>query len=209
MPRVRAAAILGWGSSEKDLAPFQKNFDVEWKIGLPESAESADAVLLFGGDGTIHRHLRPLVELQRPVLVVPRGSGNDFARALGLKNAGSSMQAWRAFVFGEKNARAIDLGVITESSSGKSTYFCCAAGVGLDGEIARRANQMPRWLRGHGGYALSFPGALASFTPFPSNFRLRTSMAAGSCRVIGQRSRRLRQHYSLWRRHEDRAASGV
>jgi diacylglycerol kinase family enzyme len=133
MPRVRAAAILGWGSSEKDLVPFQKNFDVEWKIGLPEAAESADAVLLFGGDGTIHRHLRPLVELKRPVLIVPRGSGNDFARALGIKNSRSSLDVWRKFLSGEKKARVIDLGVITESGSGKSTYFCCAAGVGLDG----------------------------------------------------------------------------
>ncbi len=167
MPRVRAAAILGWGSSEKDLAPFQKNSDVEWRIGLPESSEQADAVLLFGGDGTIHRHLRPLVELKLPLLVVPRGSGNDFARALGFKNLRNSLEAWSAFVSGEKQAHAIDLGVVTELSSAKSTYFCCAAGVGLDGEIARRANQLPRWLRGHGGYALSIPGALAGFAPFP------------------------------------------
>ena len=37
--------------------------------------------MIFGGDGTIHRHLPALVRLQLPVLVVPAGSGNDFARA--------------------------------------------------------------------------------------------------------------------------------
>lgn len=167
MPRVRAAAILGWGSSTKDLAPFQNNSAVEWMIGLPQSPEQVEAVLLFGGDGTIHRHLRPLVELKLPLLVVPRGSGNDFARALGLKNPRSALKAWNAFVCGGKPASAIDLGVITESRTGSTTYFCCAAGVGLDGEIARRANGLPRWVRGSGGYALSFPGALASFAPFP------------------------------------------
>jgi diacylglycerol kinase (ATP) len=41
------------------------------------------------------------------------------------------------------------------------------AGVGLDSEVARRANQLPRWLRGHGGYALSLAPAIFTFAPFP------------------------------------------
>jgi diacylglycerol kinase (ATP) len=166
MPRVRAAAILGLGSSERDLAPFQAGCDAEWIIGLPQNCEPLDAILIFGGDGTLHRHLRQLVASESPVLVVPRGSGNDFARALGFKNWRSSLRAWRAFLAGEKRPRPVDVGVITEVPSGKNAYFCCAAGVGLDGEIARRANTLPRWLRGHGGYALSFPRALARFVPF-------------------------------------------
>jgi len=178
MRRVRAAAILGWGSSTKDLAPFQKDSAVEWMLGLPESSAQAEAVLLFGGDGTIHRHLRQLVELRLPLLVVPRGSGNDFARALGFKNSRRSLETWSAFVSGERQPHAIDLGLVTELNSGRSSYFCCVAGVGLDGEIARRANQLPRWLRGHGGYALSFPGALAGFAQFPLN--LSTANADGS-----------------------------
>ncbi len=80
--RMRAAAILGLGCSEKDLKPFQTVHDIEWRVGLPNSHGDADIVLLFGGDGTIHRHLGPLVLLGLPVLIVPTGSGNDFARAL-------------------------------------------------------------------------------------------------------------------------------
>jgi diacylglycerol kinase (ATP) len=49
---------------------------------------------------------------------------------------------------------------------GSVVYFSCAAGVGLDGEISRRANTLPRWLRAHGGYALSLPSALLHFRPF-------------------------------------------
>jgi diacylglycerol kinase (ATP) len=37
------------------------------------------------------------------------------------------------------------------------------AGVGLDSEVARRANQLPRWLRGHGGYALTLAPAIFRF----------------------------------------------
>ena len=38
-----------------------------------------------------------LVKLGLPVLVVPAGSGNDFARALGLRRVRDSLAAWRRF----------------------------------------------------------------------------------------------------------------
>ncbi len=113
-------------------------------------------ILIFGGDGTIHRHLPTLVRLQLPVLIVPEGSGNDFARALKLRSARDSLQAWRDFESGKIQSRAIDLGVIVESGGPeRKHYFCTVAGCGLDSAVARRASQMPRWLRGRGGYALA------------------------------------------------------
>jgi len=168
---MRAAAIFGLGSSMRDLKPFRKVPGAEWSIGLPENAADADAILVCGGDGTVHRHLRALVKLGRPVLVVPAGSGNDFARALGLRRVKDSLEAWRKFASGGGNMRAVDLGVISPMGDGGSLppgphYFSCAAGVGIDGEIARRANAVPRWLRAHGGYALSLAPALLAFRPF-------------------------------------------
>jgi diacylglycerol kinase (ATP) len=195
---MRAAAILGLGSSTRDLKPFQHDPKIDWLIGLPAASNEADVVVIFGGDGTVHRHLAQLVKLQLPVLVVPCGSGNDFARALGLRDVRASLSAWREVCEKGPNVRAIDLGVIVPVRSdsehfapglkpissqdpdaglkvrsstavhaplGQGTYFCCVGGVGLDGEIARRANRLPRWLRGHGGYAISFPGALVRFAP--------------------------------------------
>ena len=128
---------------------------------MPGSPSDADAVVIFGGDGTIHRHLPALVRLQLPLLVVPSGSGNDFARALNLHSVRDSLRAWRDFEAGRNQPRAIDLGVIRPVvSPEKERYFCCVAGCGLDSATARRANQMPRWLRGHGGYALALLPAL-------------------------------------------------
>ncbi len=83
---MRAAAIFGLGSSTKHLRPFVRNTGARWQLGLPASISEADAILIFGGDGTVHRHLAQLVKLQLPVLVVPCGSGNDFARALNLRS---------------------------------------------------------------------------------------------------------------------------
>ena len=176
---MRAAAIFGLGSSMRDLKPFQEVPATEWEIGLPANASGLEAVLIFGGDGTVHRHLGALVRLALPVLIVPAGSGNDFARALGLRRIRDSVDAWRKFASGGANVRTVDLGVISPMGAAgpesRSRYFSCAAGVGLDGEIARRANALPRWLRRHGGYALSLPPALLSFRPFG----LRLSVAQG------------------------------
>ncbi len=170
---MRAAAILGLGCSAKDLRPFQTDTSVEWRVGMPASGEEADAILLFGGDGTIHRHLGQLVRLGLPVLIVPAGSGNDFARALGLRSVRDSRVAWKQFCDHASNVREIDLGVVSvdRTEEGASAphrrYFCCVAGIGLDAEVARRANRLPRWLRGHGGYALSLAPAIFSFAPLP------------------------------------------
>lgn len=183
---MRAAAILGLGCSLKDLQRFQSEKSVDWAMGMPGSGELADVVLVFGGDGTVHRHLGQLVRLGLPVLVVPAGSGNDFARALGLRRVRDSLAAWRKFCGGAgsvsaENVRLIDLGVIAplENANGPSAvaqggsaphtsrYFCCVAGVGLDGEVAQRANRLPRWLRGHGGYLLSMPQTILTFAPLP------------------------------------------
>jgi diacylglycerol kinase (ATP) len=178
---MRAAVIFGLDSSEKDLRPFRENSGVEWVIGLPARTSDADAILVFGGDGTIHRHLPRLAQLQLPVLVVPCGSGNDFARALHLRNNKHSLAAWLKFSSGGSNVRSIDLGVITPLSQARLRapvptphYFCCVGGAGLDAEVARRANQLPRWLRGHGGYVLSLPSALFRFAPVAMRLTLPT-----------------------------------
>jgi diacylglycerol kinase (ATP) len=175
---MRATAILGLGCSAKNLKPFQSDSSIEWFMGVPASGEQADVVLLFGGDGTIHRRLGQLVRLGLPVLVVPAGSGNDFACSLGLRRLRDSLTAWLRFCSGAGNVHRVDLGTICAvKNAGESPaphepsptprYFCCVAGVGLDGEVSRRANRLPRWLRRHGGYLLSLAPAIFTFVPLP------------------------------------------
>lgn len=165
---MRAAIILGLGTSPSALQQFQAGSQTSWTEGLPASSNDADAVLIFGGDGTIHRHLPALVRLNLPVLVVPSGSGNDFARSLHLHSNRDSLKAWRNFESGKVQPRAIDLGVIRPAASPETErYFCGVAGCGLDSITARRANQMPRWLRGHGGYALALLPALLKLPAYP------------------------------------------
>ncbi|MGH9545027.1 MAG: diacylglycerol/lipid kinase family protein [Terriglobales bacterium] len=157
---------------------------------MPANGNEVDAILVLGGDGTVHRHLPQLVRLRLPVLVVPHGSGNDFARALGLHSVDDALNAWRQFASGQENVRQIDLGVISQvpSPSPSSTadvpdpngrYFCCVGGVGLDAEVARRANRLPRLLRRHGGYLLSVLPALFGFHPMAVRVRASPASCGG------------------------------
>ncbi len=164
----------GWDVLPRSSSPFKLTRASNWRMGMPAPGDAVDIILLFGGDGTIHRHLAQLVKLGLPVLVVPAGSGNDFARSIGLLRVRDSREAWQKFCHRNGNVRAIDLGVILpDTGAGEAPapltarYFCCVAGVGLDAEVARRANRMPRWLRGHGGYALSMAPTIFTFAPVP------------------------------------------
>ena len=183
---MRAAAILGLGCSADDLTPFQTDDAVEWRMGMPAAGDQADVILLFGGDGTIHRHLGQLVKLGVPVLVVPAGSGNDFAHSLRLRGVSDSRAAWEKFCGGTGKVIQIDLGVISSlgrEASQASCYFGCVAGVGLDGEVARRANNLPRWLRGHGGYVLTLLPTMATFAPLPMKISTPAENACSSWMV--------------------------
>lgn len=177
---MRAAAIFGLGTSPANLKPFRAGSATEWIEGVPASSADADAILIFGGDGTIHRHLPALVRLKLPVLVVPAGSGNDFARSLNLGRIADSVEAWRTFESGSGNTRAIDLGTITEYRDGETRhYFSCVAGCGLDSAVARKANRMPRWLRRHGGYALGLIPTILNFSPLTLRLDIQDGTMAG------------------------------
>ena len=170
---MRVAAIFPPGPRDRYWQPFQQANAAEWTIGLPTCSKEADAILVFGGDGTIHRHLAQFVKLQIPLLIVPCGGGNDMARALGLRGRHDALAAWRSFCEGGNNIRGIDLGVIAPGPpvDGASAphYFGTVGCVGLDAEVARRTNLLPRWLRRCGGYVISLLGALPRWVPMKMN----------------------------------------
>jgi diacylglycerol kinase (ATP) len=163
---MRAVALPGPNADINDVAPFAAAARTE--IPTADQIEDADVALIFGGDGTVHRYLPALVQTQIPALVVPMGSGNDFARSLGLQTPQLAMAAWRVFCESQQNVRVIDVGGIKPTGDRRletDDLFCCVAGAGIDADVNRRANAQPRWLRGNGGYALSVVGSALGFRP--------------------------------------------
>jgi len=157
---VNAAALLGLSAKQETIEEFRLSERIQLSVAT-EPAQNHDAALIFGGDGTVHRHLPQLHQYKIPTLVVPTGSGNDFAKALGILSMETALRAWKQFCTDEKNVRDIDLGVIR--AGGQEKFFCCVTGVGMDAEANARANRMPPWLKSRGGYVLAALQSLIAF----------------------------------------------
>lgn len=145
---MRAAAIYGPAAHPQDVAPFHAA-----GVEFTDSISGADAALVLGGDGTVHRWLPELHKHQVPLLAVPTGSGNDFHREIGTGTRALAAEAWQSFLKG-KPPRVIDL-VRIEPDGGERILYCCVAGMGLDSDANLRANAMSNWLKRHGGYAVA------------------------------------------------------
>src|SRR5438552_13143533 len=120
---MRALAIAGPRATKKQVDRFQ-NPQAELRTLASPTAEEVtralrdriDAVLIFGGDGTVNRHLGQLAKSNVPVLPVAAGSGNDLARAVGMPTLETALNTWRAFIAGAARVEAIDLGMISSMS---------------------------------------------------------------------------------------------
>jgi len=110
---VRVAAILHPYESDRVLEPFRISGANIFRGNSLEPGDLPDAAIVFGGDGSVHRVIQTLAGSECPLLVVPTGSGNDFANAIALRNVADALNAWKAFLNGHGNFRTIDLGVIT------------------------------------------------------------------------------------------------
>jgi diacylglycerol kinase (ATP) len=166
---MTAIALLHPDVSPRVVDRFRSSgADIRIQDSLENSA-NLSAALIFGGDGTVHRHLPLLHGLRVPFLVAPAGSGNDFAKALGIGNEETALRAWKKFREGGNNIREIDLGVIR--AGGQQILFCCVAGVGMDAEANARANRLPAWLKGRGGYLLAALQSLAVFKPVETHVK--------------------------------------
>ncbi len=101
-----------------------------------------EMVIAMGGDGTVHEVVNGLMQLPattRPILgIVPVGSGNDFAHAIGVPLRSDAALA-RALA-GEPSR--VDLGLMTDEH-GRQEYFDNTLGVGFDTIVTIRSHQLP------------------------------------------------------------------
>lgn len=102
-----------------------------------------DKVIAMGGDGTVHEVINGLMKVRdkvRPVLgVVPAGSGNDFAHALGVSK--NPVEALRRALEGETSS--VDLGLMTDEANGRKEYFDNTVGIGFDTVVTIRSHKLP------------------------------------------------------------------
>ncbi|MGB8768042.1 MAG: diacylglycerol kinase family protein [Candidatus Korobacteraceae bacterium] len=111
---MRAVALLGPAAKEHHLRQFEVPGVNLFTGNELDPTDRPDAALIFGGDGTIHRHLGGLALKQIPTLIVPLGSANDFAHSIGIETVERALAAWRRFCMSGDNIHCIDLGTIEQ-----------------------------------------------------------------------------------------------
>jgi diacylglycerol kinase (ATP) len=136
-----------------DLRPIiAQHGDADWSgtvypthaVELAKQAgeQGYEMIVAIGGDGTVHEIINGIMQLpeeKRPVLgVVPVGSGNDFAHAIGV-----SMQADHALAHALRGTPSpIDVGVLIDDK-GNHEYFDNTLGIGFDAVVTIRSHRLP------------------------------------------------------------------
>ncbi|HEY9331623.1 MAG TPA: diacylglycerol kinase [Streptomyces sp.] len=137
-------------------------------------AGGTGALIAVGGDGMMSLALQAVAGTLTPLGVVAVGTGNDFARALGLPirdPAAAGRLAAEALKGGA--VRKIDLGRVGER------WFGSVLASGFDSRVNDRGNRM-RWVGGRFKYDLAILAELAAFKPIT----YRMSLDGGPFREI-------------------------
>jgi YegS/Rv2252/BmrU family lipid kinase len=142
-----------------------------------------NVVIAAGGDGTVHQVVNLMADTRLPLGVLPLGTANDFARALGLPTD----MAGAVRVIAEDTAIPVDLGVVN------GHYFLNAAHLGMGVETAKRTNARLKEMIGPLAYILAAAQAWMNTEPLDlevcvgnscSNFRA-SQLLVGNGRYFG------------------------
>lgn len=120
-------------------------------------ADGVETLVVIGGDGMVHLAAQVLAGSETRLGLVPAGTGNDVARAVGVprKDPGAAADV----IIGGKE-RAIDLARIGHR------YYVTVLAAGFDAIVNERANEMT-WPKGQMRYNLATLAELRTFSPIP------------------------------------------
>jgi diacylglycerol kinase (ATP) len=135
--------------------------DFRKKLLICLDSEEVSGVIALGGDGFIHEIIQHLVSRDIPLGVIPCGTGNDFARSIGVFDLPFSRQLE---LIEKHDATHIDLGRVQDQ------WFAAILSSGFDALVNDRANSM-RWPRGRMRYNIAMIEKLIALRPH--SYRIR------------------------------------
>lgn len=139
-------------------ATYEETFS-EYRLSI--SSGKFEKVVAIGGDGLVNLCLQEVAEQNIGLSVIPAGTGNDFARAVG-SHKKSVNEIFN--VVSSQDPTTIDLGLVT-GAFGKRWYVQVLS-TGFDALVNNLANRI-NWPRGQMKYTLATLLTLARFKPIP------------------------------------------
>jgi diacylglycerol kinase (ATP) len=127
------------------------------RLAREAAAGGAEAVFACGGDGTLSQVVAGLLDTPVPAGVVPAGTGNDFARTLGLPLT-STAAAARLVRGGPAEVDLLDV-------NHGALWALNILGLGFDARVCERINVRCRFLCGLPAYLIALAQEFASYRP--------------------------------------------
>ncbi|TCP50899.1 diacylglycerol kinase [Tamaricihabitans halophyticus] len=118
-------------------------------------SEAVDVLVVLGGDGAAHCALQECAGTSTALAVLPAGSGNDLARALGMPAEPLAAADLLTRLFRISAPTRWDLG------EAAGHWFATVLCAGFDSQVNARVNRM-RWPQGRRRYDLAIIAELAS-----------------------------------------------
>lgn len=128
-------------------------------------ARGVDGVVAVGGDGTVHLALQAVAGTATGLGIVPAGTGNDLAAALGVPEHPVAAADAVATALDAGWARPVDA-VRAVLADGTGRWYACVLGAGFDSAVNERANTI-RWPAGPRKYDVAVLAELRTFSPLP------------------------------------------
>jgi diacylglycerol kinase (ATP) len=153
------------------------------RVAAASAADGADAVFAAGGDGTAAAVARGLAGTRTALGILPLGTANDLARALGLRRAPAEAAARAA----AREARPMDLLGVGDA------VVCTVGGIGIVADSAMAAGRLKggrgplgRVARALGGsiYRATAVAALATRRPLAEPLEIEVTAPDGATRSI-------------------------
>lgn len=140
----------------------EANFELLRREAESALALGTDGVVVVGGDGMVSLGVNLLAGTGVPLGIVAAGTGNDFARGLGLPHDDPIAATETLVAALRRPVRSIDAGIIRHGDL--RTWFACVVSTGFDAVVNERANRMTR-PRGASRYTLAMVRELVTFRP--------------------------------------------
>ncbi|WP_137598164.1 diacylglycerol/lipid kinase family protein [Paucilactobacillus kaifaensis] len=131
-------------------------------------------ILIIGGDGTLHEALNGVLSIDQdkpvPLAYIPAGSGNDFARGLGM--SAKPITALHQ-ILNCQQQKMINIGHYEETMKNENGYFINNIGIGFDAAVVSRTNastnkqRLNKYHLGSLAYLSSVFSVLYNQEPFP------------------------------------------
>lgn len=131
-----------------------------------EGGNQFPVVAAVGGDGTVSEVATGILQAKSvtALLPVPLGTGNDFARAVGIRNARDAFDAYERGA--TRSLDAIEVDCFGENEQRSVRYSVLTAGVAFGAEVMRKtSDRIKRIFGSRAAYSVGLFLALASYAP--------------------------------------------